>query len=157
MVPLPWRFALCHHTGEDILNKTVELALAATLAALTMTGCSLEARSEYRSAGFKAEAAGHDAGKAIGTDAKLVGHSIADAWNHAGNGDDKTSARIRNAIVTAPDIQTSDLKVCTNGSMVTLRGSVATEVQNQSAEHIARATLGRAYKVDDQLRVNSQD
>jgi len=136
------------------LNQVGLRILVPIVAVITLTGCSPEARRDYSAAGSSVATAAKDTGKAIGADAKAVGHSVANAANGTTDPNDDTTKRIKKAILDAPDIQTNDLVVEADDRKVTLRGTVQSEIQNQLAEHLARRLLGSAYEVDDQLQVS---
>ena len=128
----------------------------AVLAALTICGCSQDARKDYGAAGSNAANAAKETGKAIDADASAVGRSISDAANSSSSTNDQTSSRVKQAILDSPNIEATDLVVNTVDRTVTLSGSVQTEEQNQEAEHIARRLLGPVYTVDDQLKVSGR-
>lgn len=136
-----------------MLNKTDSCVLIAAIAMLA--GCTQTARSDYSSAGHKAASAVGDVGKAISADATATGHTIRDALGSKSKPDDRTAARVSQAILKATDIRTTRLRVTVEGNTAILRGTVETELQNQHAEHLARHTLGPGYTVDDQLVVDA--
>jgi osmotically-inducible protein OsmY len=135
-------------------SKTLTVCISA--AVLSVAGCTQSARSDYGAAGSNAATAAKDAEKGIVADATAAGHTITGAVDNTSKVNNQTSAKVKQAILDAPDIETTDLTVDTNGRTVTLHGSVLTEVQNQRAEQLARSVLGSAYYVNDQLAVSSQ-
>ena len=136
-----------------MFKKAQPWILTAALACLAIAGCSQEARNDYKAAGSSVTTAAKDAEKAVDADAVATGQSFADATDSTAKANHDTSARVKQALLDSPDIETTDLKVDTNGRTVTLHGGVQTEEQNQRAEQLARELLGSAYTVEDQLKV----
>ncbi|MDR3691781.1 MAG: BON domain-containing protein [Fimbriimonas sp.] len=132
-------------------------AFIMALAVITAAGCTHSASDHYGSTRSNATDAIEDTGKGIASDPKAAGHTISEVANITSYDIDQTSARVERAILGAPDIHTCDLTVSTDDDDIVLRGRVATEVENESAEHLARAVAGPEFAVDDQLRVHSQD
>jgi osmotically-inducible protein OsmY len=66
---------------------------------------------------------------------------------------DATSAKVKEALMSATDMQTKDLKVNSEGKKVTLIGAVPTADQKKRAVSITKSLLGTGYSVDDELKV----
>jgi osmotically-inducible protein OsmY len=138
------------------LGHSSVVFVCTAIAGIIITGCTDEARTDYSDAGSKTAIAAKDTGKAIVADATAAAHSVAGEIDNASRANNQTSAKVKRAILDATDIETTELSVDTNGSKVTLHGSVVTEVQNQRAEQLARSVVGPNYTVDDKLAVSSQ-
>jgi len=131
------------------------LSLLAIFACVALSGCSQEARKEYSDAGSNAATALKDTGQAIGADAKVVKHSISESTKHGGNESDHVSASVKQSLETTPNLQITNLKVETNDGNVTLTGGVPTMIQKERAEHVAKAVVGSAFVIDNQLEIGA--
>jgi osmotically-inducible protein OsmY len=116
------------------------------LTLLMLSGCGPEAKQDV-----------DKADTAIKTDAAAASKSISDATANTKKAlsNDETSATVKQALLTAKDLTTTNLLVDTNGKKVTLHGSVPTGDQKKRAEQIAKTQLGSGYTVVDQLKVGS--
>ncbi len=129
-------------------SKILVSALATCMALGILGGCTPEARDKYDKAGdATADAVATDAAK-TGEAAAEAGAKVEDAADSAG-----TTLKVKNALLTASDLKTSDLNVETMGETVTLKGSVPTSEQKMQAETIAKGQVGSNYKIDNQLTV----
>jgi len=141
--------------------------LASIAAVLAIGGCTDQAKQDYSAAGTDAANAAKETGKAISEDASKAGASFKSGADKAGQSlsaaaagakkalsNDETSASVQQALLAAKDLKTTNLKVDTTGTLVTLHGSVPTDDQKRRAEEIAKGVLGSTYTLDDQLKVN---
>ncbi len=125
----------------------------------TVGGCSEGSRRNYDAAGAHVINAAKETGHAISEDANKAGHTVSDSVDGSAKSNDDLSDKVQDALLNSTEIHARDISVSTSGNLVTIRGEVGSEVENQQAEHIARGVLGSKYTVDDQLKVNtgSQD
>lgn len=148
------------------MKNWITLSLAAVLA-VGLAGCTQEARQKYDAAGEKLEQGVEKTGEAVATDAKETGEAVQQGVENAGEAiedaaaDTKQAAdnslmtgKVKNAILTANDLEAKDLNVDTVDKKIVLRGSVPTEEQKKRAEQIAKTQAGNDYTVDNQLTVS---
>ncbi len=104
---------------------------AAGLALGGVCGCSQQSQQQYGSA---------------------ANHLAAKATTAADN--DKTSMDVKSALMGAKEMNTSRMRVDTDGKHVTLSGSVPTSEQKTRASAIAKNVLGAGYSLTNQLTVS---
>jgi osmotically-inducible protein OsmY len=147
-------------------NQFLIAAFAAILGVGVLSGCTPEAREKYDSAGEAAGEATKRTGDAVATDAaktgqavekgaEAAGEAVKDAGQNAAKAVDngQTTLAVKNALLTAKDLETKDLNVDTKDNKVILRGSVPTEEQKKRAEEVAKGLVGKDMTVDNQLAV----
>jgi len=143
-------------------------SIALTLGALLIGGCTQEAKQDYSTAGTETASAAKETGKAISADTHAAAEALKSDTSKSDNSlsrmadhakvalsDDETSGSVKQALITAKDMHTGKLRVDTNGSTVTLSGSVPTADEKTRAGKIANVTLGSKYTVVNQLTVSS--
>jgi len=138
---------------SHIAKKRKAWGVLGALILVAIVACSQTARKGYRAAGQSVETAAKDTSNAIRADASAADRWVSDKTAHSSSADNETSAKVAEVLLSDPQIETTDLTVDTAGNVVTLHGSIASEVENQRAEQIARNVLGSVYEVDDQLKV----
>ncbi|RYG34670.1 BON domain-containing protein [bacterium] len=147
--------------------KLTNFALAGLFGAALLGGCTPEARDKYDSAGDSVSNAAKKTGDAVSTDAKKTGEAIEntaegaveatkDAAKNAADAVDNSgiTLKVKNAILTAENLEAKDLNVDTIGKKVVLRGSVTTAENKKRAEDIAKTQVGGEFTVENQLTVN---
>lgn len=146
--------------------------LIATLVAIVgfgvMAGCTPEARDKYDAAGDSAAEATKKTGDAMATDAAKTGEAVQKEADAAGtavknaaentakvadNAD--TTMQVKNAILIAKDLHSSNLNVDTKDKKVILRGSVPTADEKARAEQIAKGVVTKDYTVVNQLTIDN--
>jgi osmotically-inducible protein OsmY len=63
---------------------------------------------------------------------------------------------VKNAILSADDIDATDLNVDTDDKIVHLRGSVNSESAKKRAESLAKNIVGTKYTVKNELKVTGK-
>jgi osmotically-inducible protein OsmY len=131
------------------------LTLAAVLATMGLTGCTKEGQEKYGEAGDAASTAVKKTGDAAATDAAVTGEKAKEAGKEATKAVDNSGVtlKVKNALLTASDLKTSDLNVDTVDNTVHLKGSVQTEDQKKRAEEIAKGLVGDKMTVSNELTV----
>ena len=118
---------------------------------VVILGCTQMARNGFRSAGQTIHSAANEAGRSFSGRNSSTNRAVADRADRTSPSNREISDRVEQALLEDDHLGLSDLSVETAGGVVMLRGKVISEVQNQRAEHIARATVGTGYTVDDLL------
>lgn len=162
------------------MRKNLLVGALAAVLGIGLTGCTPQARQEYDAAGDQISQGAGKAGDAIKTDADKSGEAIekgaknageavenatkgaAEAVENAGKevaeeGDNaKTTLAVKNAILSADNIDASNLNVDTEEKTVYLRGSVPTAQGKQRAESIAKNLVGTKYTIKNELTVTGK-
>ncbi len=115
---------------------------------VVIVGCTQMARNGFRDVGKTIHSAANEAGRSFSGRNSSTNRAVADRTSTPNR---EISDRVEQALLEDDHLGLSDLSVEMAGGVVTLRGKVISEVQNQRAEHIARATVGTGYTVDDLL------
>ena len=118
---------------------------------VVIVGCTQMARNGFRDVGKTIHSAANEAGRSFSGRNSSTNRAVADRADRTSPSNREISDRVEQALLEDDHLGLSDLSVETAGGVVTLRGKVISEVQNQRAEHIARATVGTGYTVDDLL------
>ncbi len=146
------------------MKKFLSLLGCCCAFAFLAAGCSDQSKDAYDAAGKDLKSAAQETGKALKEDTRKAGEELkaktkdmgpdlskATANTKAALDNDKMSLTITNAIGERKDFTVKDLKVDTNGTKITLHGSVSSAAQKQLAEKVAKDTCGPGCTVDDQL------
>jgi osmotically-inducible protein OsmY len=133
----------------DSAAKAADKAGEAVATDAEKAGAAVDQAAE--NAGEAVSGAAEDAAKA----ADNAGEAVAGAAENAGEALDAgaMSAKVKNAIITAEGIDTTDLNVDTVDKKITLKGHVPAEEQKKRAAEIAKNQAGGEYTVDNQLQV----
>jgi|GEM_PF-2253057 len=147
-------------------KKILISALASVMAIMGLAGCSQEAREKYDAAGDRIESGAKATADAAATDAAKTGDAIEKGAEQAGEAvedagqkvagevdESQTTLAVKNALLSAKDLETMDLNVDTQNKTVFLRGSVADESQKSRAESIAKGIVAKDYTVKNELTV----
>lgn len=159
------------------MRKNLLIGALAAVLGIGLTGCTPQARQEYDAAGDKIAQGANATGEAIKTDADKTGEAIekgaanageavenatkgaAEAVENAGKevGEEadnaQTTLAVKNAILSADNIDATDLNVDTEDKTVFLRGSVPNAQAKQRAESIAKNLVGTKYTIKNELTV----
>lgn len=148
------------------MKRWTLLGLATLAMGMALVGCSQEAQQKYGEAGDASKEAAAKTGEAVSTDAKKTGEAVAagaenaaenvkNAADNAKEGVDAAgmTGKVKSAIVSASDLDSSDINVDTVDKKIMLKGSVPTEAEKKKAEMLAKGIAGKDYTVDDQLVV----
>lgn len=163
---------------ESMMKKNLWIAAIAVTTLVGLGGCTQEAREKYDSAGDSLEAGAKKTGDAVKTDAEKSGaaaeqaarntgeavqnaaENSAEAAKNAGKEAGKvadnaqTTLAVKNAILSAKDIDAAKINVDTMDKMVHLKGSVPNASQKSRAETLAKAVVGNNYKIKNELTIN---
>ncbi|MBC8064859.1 MAG: BON domain-containing protein [Chlorobia bacterium] len=112
------------------LNWIVGVAIC-----LAVLGCSQEAKNDMGQAADKT-------GAAISKTAESAEKSAANAM---------MTGKVKNAIMTANDVQIDGLNVDTIDKTITLKGVAKDSKSKETAAQIAKTQAGNDYKVDNQI------
>lgn len=93
------------------------------------------------------------AGRVTTDTAKKVEDKTDEAVKNTGKAIDNAdlTGKVKTALMSAKDLDTSKINVDTSSDTVMLKGTVATQAQKDSAGTIAKNIAGSGYKVDNQL------
>lgn len=134
------------------------LALAAVMSMIFAAGCTEQSRQQYDQAGENIGQAAQRTGDAVETDAKVAGEHIENTAENAARAADnaETTFKVKNAIVAAENLDSSDINVDTVENKVVLKGSVPSQAEKDRAEQIAKGVVGQEHTVDNQLTVRGK-
>jgi hyperosmotically inducible periplasmic protein len=120
--------------------------LLATCVAISVVGCSSEARDQYTNAGNDVGNAAADTTEAIVTDAQKTKFAADNAL--------KTSS-VKSSMQAAEGLDTSNLNVDsdTENKTITLNGTVPDAAQLKQADQIANGIAGKEFRVVNNLKV----
>lgn len=148
------------------MKKNLMFALATGV--LFLAGCSQEAQQKMDAAGDNAAKAADQTGDAVATDANKAGQAIERGAENAGEAvkgaaEDAAQAtdnagmtlKIKNAILSAENLDATDLNVDTKDKTVILKGWVPNAENKKRAESIAKNTVGNEYTVRNELQIGN--
>jgi len=127
-------------------NRIKLVCLAAVLAVGVLSGCSPQSQHD---ANADADNAGASLKREAQSAEKSLSTSTAGARKELAN--DATSAKVKEALMSANGLDTGDLKVDTIDNVVTLHGMIPTKEQKKRADTISKGVLGPDYKLIDKL------
>jgi hypothetical protein len=137
----------------DAAGENIERGMEKTGEAVTTdaqaTGENIREGAEV--AGEAVEGAVENAGEAVenaGEAAQNAGKEIGEKADNA-----QTTLAVKNAILSADDLDATDLNVDTEESTVYLRGHVPTAQAKRRAEALAKNVVGTKYTVRNELTV----
>lgn len=122
--------------------RSLESVVFALAALVALAGCNQQERDSTVSNEVTQTAA--HAGKAISDSAAKAKVELTN---------DGISAKVKESLLTANNLNTGDLRVDTDGKVVVLHGTVPTNLEKSRAETIAKGQVGPNYKVINQLAV----
>ena len=144
-------------------NMKATLLSFGAIAVLLLGGCSQEAKEDMSAAGDAAGTAVSKTGEAAATDAKKAGETVEKAGeavvettkDAAENvADASMTPKVKQALLSASDLETKDINVETANNTITLKGSVPSADQKSQAQKIAEGVAGKEFKVNNQLTVS---
>lgn len=130
--------------------------LTALAAGWGLAGCTQTARNDYTAVGANLKEAAKDTALAIETDADHAKQTVQEHLRNIPKAEQNSevSSRVQSAI-SDQDLQIRGLTVDAHDQVVTLRGTIGSEVENQVAEKAARQAAGDDYSIDDKLEVGN--
>ena len=140
--------------NDKITTKTKAWAAVFALVIVAILCYVPLSKRGFRAAGRGVETAAKGAGNAISKDASAAGNWLSDKADHGDEASNDLSEKVADALKSDTRISISELSVETVRNVVTLRGTIENEDQNQRAEHIARTAAGSDYQIEDQLKVD---
>ncbi|MGV3616871.1 MAG: BON domain-containing protein [Fimbriimonas sp.] len=162
------------------MRKNILIGAFAAVLGIGMVGCTPQARQDYDAAGDQIGRAADKTGEAIKTDADKTGEAIEQGAKNAGEavenaaegtveaaknagkeiGEEadnaQTTLAVKNAILSADNLNAQDLNVDTEEKTVYLRGTVPTAANKARAESIAKNLVGTKYTIKNELKVSGQ-
>lgn len=162
------------------MRKNLLIGALAAVLGIGLTGCTPQARQEYDAAGDQIAKGADKTGEAIKTDADKTGEAIEEGAKNAGEavenaskgavkavenagkevGEEadnaQTTLAVKNAILSADNIDATNLNVDTEEKTVYLRGSVPNAQAKQRAESIAKNLVGTKYTIKNELAVSGK-
>ena len=148
------------------MRKNILMGALAAILAVGLTGCTQEAREKYDSAGESMGSAAKKTGDAAATDAAKTGQAIEQGAENAAEAaknatkevgeeadDAQTTLAVKNAILTADNLDASNLNVDTEEHIVHLKGSVKSASEKARAESLAKGIVGSKYTVKNELTI----
>lgn len=109
-----------------------------------------EAGDAAKDAAIRAAETAKNAGEAVKDTAQEAGDKVADAADNA-----KTTLAVKNAILSADNLDASNLNVDTVDNVVHLTGSVKSASDKKRAETIAKTIVAKGVTVKNELKVGN--
>jgi len=119
-------------------------ALAATLAALALSGCDRDTKQEVKEAGTAVKREAKEAAQSLAKVGETTGQVLEDA---------AVTAKVKAALTAEKDIKSRDIDVETFQGKVVLKGAVPDRAQSARAAKLAASVAG-VKAVENRLATN---